>query len=253
MTEVFAGSRVAVTGAAGGIGSALCEAFLSAGAAEVVALDRDPDRLAALEGDPRLTCRVLDVTDPGEVGAAFGEIGPLDVLVNNAGVTSLGRLEATPTDAISRVLEVNLWGSILCTRAGLEGLRQRRGRIGVMSSVAGFAPLRHRTAYAAAKHGLHGFFESLRMEEPEVSITLICPTFVASGIDRRAAFRAPGEDGAWSTTGRILQPGEVAALILVGLARRRALVLPTSTARAAYLVWRVSPGLYRSLARRRLG
>ena len=66
--------------------------------------------------------------------------------------------------AVDRVLSVNLRGAIAVTQAALPGLIDRRGRIAVLSSVSGFAPLVNRTAYSASKHGMHGYFESLRAE-----------------------------------------------------------------------------------------
>jgi short-subunit dehydrogenase len=156
--------------------------------------------------------------------------------------------------AVDRVLAVNLRGTIAVTQAALPGLVERRGRIAVLSSVSGFAPLVHRTAYAASKHGIHGYFDSLRAElaGAGVSVTIVAPSFVATGIEQRAAFRAPGRDGAWSTTGEVLAPADVAAALVEGMARRRALVLPSRTARAAYVLSRVAPGGYARTMRRRV-
>lgn len=244
----WSGAKVAVTGAAGGIGTALCEQLIAAGA-EVYALDSDPDRLATLEGADR---RALDVTERQAVAGEFEAIGPLDALINNAGITSLGPLSETPVEALDRVIDVNMKGAIYCTKAALPGLIERSGRIGVLSSVAGFAPLVHRSAYSAAKHGLHGFFESLRSELSEVSITIVCPTFTRTGIETRAAHRAEGLAGEWTTTGRMMEPQELARRILHGMASRKRLVLPTPTARASYLMWRASPKLYETLMHRRI-
>lgn len=246
--------KVAVTGAAGGIGAALCRRLAAAGA-RVYALDSSPERLAGLESGGNPVCRVLDITDQAAVAAVFAELGPLDVLVNNAGLTSLGPLATTPVEAIDRVLDVNLRGSIYCTRAALAGLIERQGRIGVMSSVAGFAPLIHRTAYSASKHGLHGFFESLRAElvGTGVTVTMVCPTFTRTGIEARAAHRAEDAAGGWSTTGSIMEPDDLARRILEGLARRRRLILPTSTSRLSYALWRLSPRAYDAVMRRQIG
>jgi short-subunit dehydrogenase len=130
----------------------------------------------------------------------------------------------------------------------------RRGRIAVLSSVSGFAPLVHRTAYAASKHGLHGFFDSLRVETAGtgLSITIACPSFVRTGIEERAAHRAEGTSGAWSTTGRIISPERLAAHVVSGMLARKRIVLPTMTARMAWTVSRLSPRLYDRLMRRRI-
>lgn len=246
MVERADGLRFAVTGAAGGIGRAVC-AELRARRAEVISLDLSVDGLAG-------EAHVLDVTDHVGVQAVFETIGLLDGLVLAHGLTALGTLGDVPMSAIERVININLTGTIAVTKAALDGLVERRGRIAVLSSVSGFAPLVNRTAYSASKHGLHGFFDSLRAEArgTGLSVTLVCPSFVRTGIEERAAHRAPGEDGSWSTTGRIISPEKLAGLIVSGMLDRRRLVLPTTTAKAAWVVSRLAPRLYERLMTRRI-
>lgn len=243
------GSRVLVTGAAGGIGASTCTALRRRGA-YVVAADLAADSMRA-DCDESHS---LDVTDLDAVDAVVGSLGPLDGLVLAHGITSLGPAADTPMSAVSRVLAVNLAGTIAVTQAALPGLVERRGRIAVLSSVSGFAPLVHRTAYSASKHGVHGYFDSLRAElvESGVSVTIVAPSFVATGIETRAAYRSGGGSGDWSTTGEVLTPEAVAEALVVGMARRRALVLPSRTARAAYALSRVAPGAYARTMRRRV-
>lgn len=245
------GARVLVTGAGGGIGRATCAELHRAGA-HVIAADL-PGAVAAgaPEADETLD---LDVTDDESVLRVRTDVGPLDGLVLSHGVTSLGPAVDTPMSAVDRVLAVNLRGAIAVTQAALPGLMARRGRIAVLSSVSGFAPLVHRTAYSASKHGLHGYFDSLRAELADggVSVTIVAPSFVATGIEHRAAHRAPGPAGAWSTTGEVTSPADVAVALVAGMADRRALVLPSRTARAAWVLSRVAPGMYATTMRRRV-
>lgn len=238
-----------VTGAAGGIGREVCAELQRAGA-HVIAADLDVAD-PSLAADERLS---LDVTDGDQVLQSVGGLEPLDGLVLSHGVTSLGPALDTPMAAVDRVLAVNLRGAICVTQAALPGLVARRGRVAVLSSVSGFAPLVHRTAYSASKHGLHGYFDSLRAElvDAGVSVTIVAPSFVATGIEQRAAHRAAGRGGDWSTTGEVLSPGEVAEKLVDGMTRRRSLVLPSRTARAAYVLSRVAPGLYARTMRRRV-
>lgn len=246
MAETADGLRVAVTGAAGGIGRAVC-AELRARGAEVISLDLSVEGLTD-------EAHVLDVTEHAGAQAVFETIGPLDGLVLAHGLTALGSLGDVPMAAIERVIDINLTGTIAVAQAALDGLVERRGRIAVMSSVSGFSPLINRTAYAASKHGLHGFFDSLRCETAGtgLSVTLVCPSFVRTGIEERAAHRAPGEDGSWSTTGRIITPERLAEVIVSGMLDRRRLVLPTTTAKAAWVVSRLAPRLYDRLMTRRI-
>ena len=117
---------------------------------------------------------------------------------------------ATEPAVIRRVMEVNFFGAVHCTRAALGDLVRTRGLIVAISSVAGFSPLIARTGYAASKHALHGFFDSLRTElvDSGVDALLVCPAFIATGIERNAlgadgapaAFRSPRQQscgGAW--------------------------------------------------------
>ncbi len=238
----LAGRRFLVTGAAGGIGVAVCDRLAREGAT-VLAADLAN---APIE---------LDVTDDQQVDNTIAELcaqGPLDGLVLSHGVTALGPAVDVPMSAVDRVLDVNLRGAILVTLAALPALLESRGRIAVLSSVAGFGPLVNRTAYAASKHGLHGFFDSLRAEVSEsgVSVTMVAPSFTATGIEHRAAFRSGGQEGSWSTTGAVLGPEEVAAQLVDGMARRRRLVLPSRTARLSHVVSRAAPARYEAMMRR---
>ncbi len=244
------GARVLVTGAAGGIGAQTCAVLRSAGA-HVIAADLDVAQTGDLDAAERVA---LDVTDDASVESVVGGLGALDGLVLSHGVTSLGPAVDTPMSAVNRVLDVNLRGSIAVTQAALPGLIARRGRIAVLSSVSGFAPLVHRTAYSASKHAIHGYFDSLRAElvDEGVSVTIVAPSFVATGIETRAAHRAGGSAGDWSTTGEVLAPLDVAEALVAGMARRRALVLPSRTARAAYALSRVAPAAYARTMRRRV-
>ncbi len=253
MAESFRDARVVVTGAAGGIGTALCNRFAAEGA-EVVAVDRDEAGLGRLVREADVETVTVDLTDSEATMAALGALGPVDVLVNNAGVTALGPARDISPEVVGRLMAVNYLGSVNATHSLFGSLLERRGRIAVMSSVAGFAPLVNRTAYSASKHALHGYFESLRAElaDSGVSVTMVCPAFADTGIDTRAVARSEGEAGEWSTTGRHLSADQVAAAVIDGLRKRKRLVLPGATARAAYWTWRVAPGLYERLMRSRI-
>jgi NAD(P)-dependent dehydrogenase (short-subunit alcohol dehydrogenase family) len=245
----LAGRTVLVTGAAGGIGQAVCSELSRLGCS-VVAADLDVDGTSG-RGWQSLA---LDVTDDDAVRREVEALGVLDGLVLSHGITALGPALDQPMSAVDRVLDVNLRGAIVVTRHALPGLVQRRGRIAVLSSVSGFAPLVHRTAYSASKHGLHGYFESLRAElvDSGVSVTMVAPSFVGTGLEQRAAFRSEGRAGSWSTTGTVGDAENVAAAIVEGMAARRPLVLPSRLAVASYAVSRVAPQVYERIMRRRV-
>lgn len=261
MARDFRGRTVVVTGAAGGLGRALCLRFAAAGA-RIVALDRDAAVLQGLTFPAgveaiRLACDVSREEDclraMAEAKRAFGGV---DVLVNNAGITHRSAFAATRPEVIRRVMAVNFFGALHCTHAALADLVERRGLLIAVSSVAGFAPLVARTGYAASKHALHGFFDSLRTEiEPlGVKVLLVCPSFIRTGIEKNAL---AGDGGpvrhAQSIVGGRSTPEAVAEKIFRAAARERRLLLPDRVSRLSWWLARLAPRFYERQMVRKLG
>ena len=262
MARDFNDKVVLITGAAGGLGRALARAFAGAGA-NIAALDRDASAAEALAGELRKGGREAlglgcDVTDAAACARAMAQVlhvwGRIDVLINNAGITHRSAWRRTDAAVTRRVMEVNFFGSVHCARAALDALIASRGLIIVISSVAGFAPLIARTGYAASKHALHGFFESLRVEliDDGVEVLIACPSFIDTGIDRNAL----GGDGmparhAQEIVGERARPEDIAAQVLCAAARGKRLLLPGRMAKLAWWVSRLAPRYYaRTMARR---
>jgi NAD(P)-dependent dehydrogenase (short-subunit alcohol dehydrogenase family) len=257
------GRVVVVTGAAGGIGSALAAAFAERGA-RLALLDLDAGALdtqvAALRAQGvEAIARRCDVTSSEDCRAALAavreQLGRTGVLVNNAGITHLGRLAETDTAVLRRVMEVNFWGAVNGTKAALDDLVATRGALVVVSSVAGFAPLAGRAGYAASKHALHGLFASLRAElaPAGVRVLIVCPSFVDTGIGERAL----GPDGgrprtARTTTGRAASPRDVAESIARAIERERRFLVVGAVGRASWLLVRLWPAAYERLMARTL-
>lgn len=256
---------VVVTGAAAGIGAALASRFAAEGA-RVALLDRDAQGAVAGAGAlERQGAAALglpcDVTSAGQCEDAVARVletwGRIDVLVNNAGITHLGRACDTDVEVLRRVMEVNFFGAVHCTRAALPALLAGRGRVVCLSSVAGFAPLATRAGYSASKHALHGFFESLRAEHAGagLGVTLVCPSFVRTGIGAAAlgSHGDPAPAGARSGVRREIEPEAAAEAIVRGVARGRRLVLVGREARLAWWLTRLWPAAYEKLMTRRTG
>ena len=251
------GEVVVITGAAGGIGAALARRFVREGC-RVGLLDMDAEGVAVLAdelgGDVALA-RQCDVTSLADCEATAAEVvetwGGIDVLVNNAGITHLGLFRDTDVDVIRRVTEVNFFGAVNCTKAALPSLLERHGQIVVTSSVAGVAPLATRTGYAASKHALHGFFDSLRSEHrgDGLGVLIVCPSFVDTKIGDRALGVDGGSAPAGARTGvqTPVPPEDIADAVVDAARRDRRLLLVPREARLAYWTARLTPRLYERL------
>ena len=178
-----------VTGASSGIGKAAAIALAGAGF-EVIGTGRNTARVTAPAG---VTYLDLDVTSDESVGFVVKQVidwfGRIDVLVNNAGVGSAGAAEESSVAQDQRVFDVNVFGVIRMTKAVLPHMRARgSGRIINISSVLGFVPAPYAASYAAAKHAIEGYSESVDHEVREhgVRVLLVEPAYTKTGFDANA-------------------------------------------------------------------
>jgi NAD(P)-dependent dehydrogenase (short-subunit alcohol dehydrogenase family) len=163
----------------------------------------------------------LDVTDEAAVARVLGALGPVDVLVNNAGVSDSAPVGRTSLDAWRAQMDVNATGAFLCTRAVLGGMRERgSGRIVTVASLASHVGSRYTAAYTASKHAAIGLMRAVAVEVAGTGVTAnsVCPAYVRSDMTTRtiAAIAARGGgDGeaalaAMAPLGRLIEPEEVA-------------------------------------------
>jgi NAD(P)-dependent dehydrogenase (short-subunit alcohol dehydrogenase family) len=184
-----AGERVVVTGASSGIGEA-CALRLARAGWEVFAGVRTEADAERLRG-PGVKPVMLDVTDPASIAAGAEKLGggPLHALVNNAGVALSMPLEFLPIDELRQQLEVNLVGPVAVTQAFLPQLREARGRIVNVGSIAGHSALPFLGAYAASKHALEAVTDTLRVElQPfGIEVVIVEPGTIATPMWRKGA------------------------------------------------------------------
>ena len=232
MSATLAGRHALVTGGGRGIGAAIATVLGAAGA-KVTLLGRNQARLedtaATLPTARAIRC---DVTDEAAVGAAFAEarqtFGPVTILVNNAGAAESAPLARTSLELFRRMLDVNLIGTFLCSRAAVADMLETGfGRIVNVASVAGLKGAAYVSAYCAAKHGVIGLTRALALETARKGITVnaVCPSYtdtdmarsaIATIVDKtgRSAEQAAAELVRKNPQGRLIRPEEVAASVL---------------------------------------
>ena len=258
----FAGRVVVVTGASSGIGRALC-LELARQKPRLVLAARDAEKLAGVARECETAgAETLAVPTDVTSEAACGNLvertmelfGSIDALVVNAGQTMWARFDEVkdlaPYEALMRV---NYFGCVFPTFYALPHLKRSRGRIVAVSSLAGLTGVPERTGYAASKHALFGFFDSLRIElaGTGVSVTVAAPDFVVSEIHRRAI----GPDGkplgkSPMDEAKIMTAQECARGILRAMEGRRRVWVGSLRGRLGLLVRPFAPGLVDALAAR---
>jgi len=254
---------IAVTGGASGIGLAVCRRFGREGA-RVALIDMNGEeasrQVKALHGagvEARaFTCDVSREEECSEtIQAVIDTYGGIDILVNNAGLTQRSAFVDTQTAVYKKVMEVNFFGALYCTKAAIKSLIERQGVVVVTSSHAGYAPLLGRTAYSASKHALHGLFESLRTEVKDmgVHVMMLCPGFTRTNLQERAL------DGDGSITrhpqskvGAEDTPEHVAEALFLGVMKRKRILILTPIGKITYWLSRLAPGLYEKIMAKKL-
>jgi len=192
MQAAFRDRVIWITGASSGIGEYLSYALAEAGAFLVLSSRKkaELERVRANCVDPEkvliIPCDVAQFKQiPGIAQQAIAWKGHLDILINNAGISQRAKAEETQLEIDQKIMDVNFFGSVAITKAVLPMMIERKsGHIVVMSSVLGKMGVPHRSAYCAAKHALHGFFDSLRAElfEHQIDVSVICPGFVRTNV-----------------------------------------------------------------------
>ncbi len=194
MSNYFKNKVVVVTGGTDGIGKALVDQLLEAGA-KVATCGRSHDKLYQLQSQhpsAPLHTMVADVSSENDcrrfIETTIKFFGGVDILINNAGISMRALLKETSLETIRKVMDINFFGSVYCTRHALDSIIERKGTIVGVSSIAGYRGLPGRSGYSASKFALQGWLEAIRTElmHDGVHVMWVCPGFTTSNI-RNAA------------------------------------------------------------------
>lgn len=198
MSNFFKNKRIWVTGASSGIGEALAKALAECGAHLILSARNEVEinRVGAAcsnAGAASVLVQALDLekhdTIPSIVESVLRKVGKVDILVNNGGISQRALARETTLEVDKKLMAVNYFGTVALTKALLPHmLVHQLGHIVTITSLTGKFGSPYRSSYAASKHALHGFFDSLRAElhDAHIQITLICPGFVRTNVSKNA-------------------------------------------------------------------
>lgn len=254
MKNCLKDKTVVITGASSGIGEAMAEVYASMGA-KVVLGARHADKLEALcrrieqRGGKAAWC-VTDVTRKEDcmrlIDTAVEHFGGIDVMICNAGISMRALFDDVDLDVLHRLMDVNFWGTVYCTKYALPYLQRSHGSLVGISSVAGIHGLPGRTGYSASKFAMTGFLETIRIENLKkgLHVMVACPGFTASNV-RFSALTADGsQQGATPRKEeKMMTAEEVARIVARGITRRKRLCLMEIEGRATNFVKKFAPGL----------
>ena len=246
---------IIITGASSGIGYACARVFHSLGAKLALAA-RNIDAISALadELNAKNARSVIaiptDVTLENDckqlIQSAINEFGRIDVLLNNAGLSMRANFADVSLDTLKRLMDVNFWGAVYCTKFALPYLLESKGSVAAISSVAGVHGLPCRTGYSASKYALQGFMDTVRVENLKkgLHVMLVVPGFVATNI-RRTALVADGSAQGESPRDedKMMTPEELARRIARGLQKRKRQLTTSYEGKLTPLLKLISPSL----------
>lgn len=238
---------VIITGASSGIGKACALAFAGRGA-NIVISGRNSENLEMAATEIRKSgANVLavagDVSNENDcrllVEKAMDKFGGIDVLINNAGISMRALFNDLEIDILKKIMDINFWGAVYCTKYALPHLLKSKGSVVGISSIAGYNGLPGRSGYSASKFAMHGFLDSLRIENLKTGlhVLIVCPGYTASNI-RNAALMADGSVQGESPRDeeKMMTAAEVAQEIVKAVEKRkRTLILTTQGKLAVWL------------------
>ena len=248
----FKDKVVVITGGSDGIGKALVDTFIEAGA-KVATCGRNYDKLYSLQMEHSnvmlhtITCDVSKEQDCKRfIESTIKTFGDIDILINNAGISMRALFQEADIEVIKRVMDVNFYGSVYCTKFALPSILRKSGTIVGVSSIAGYRGLPGRAAYSASKFALQGWLEALRTEllHSGVHVMWVCPGYTASNIRNVALDKGGKPQGESPMDEDTLMPAkECAHEILKAVEQRKRTLVLTFNGKRTIFLNRLFPSL----------
>lgn len=245
---------VIITGASSGIGLACAKEFSSQGYRVVLAA-RNIQKLIEIEAslkisNPNILVIQTDVSVQSDcknlIDSTIQKFGRIDILINNAGLSMRALFLEVDLEVLKRLMDVNFWGSVYCTKYALPFLLKNGGSVVGVSSIAGYKGLPARTGYSASKFALHGFLDTLRVEnlKNKLHVMIAAPGFTASNI-RKTALNENGKEQGDSPLeeNNLMTAEEVAKSIYKGILKRKRSIILTWEGKLVYLLNKICPRL----------
>jgi short-subunit dehydrogenase len=251
MSDFFNNKVVAVTGGSDGIGKGLVDVLISLGA-KVATCGRNQDKLYDLQvrhSGKALHTYVADVSNFNDcrhfIDSTISVFGGIDILINNAGISMRALLKDADIEVIKKVMDINFYGTVYCTKLALSSITERKGSIVGVSSIAGFRGLPGRSGYSASKFAVNGWLEAIRTElmDSGVNVLWVCPGFTSSNI-RNAALNSRGQSQGESPMDedKMMSAEECAVHILRAIEKRKRTLVLTFTGKRTVFMNKFFPG-----------
>jgi short-subunit dehydrogenase len=228
-----------ITGASSGIGKALAYEFAKQGydlslAARRISLLEAISQNIEEQYHVQVVYFETDVSNEQAckrlIEETIAHFGRIDVLINNAGISQRALFNQLDISDFRRIMDINFWGTVMCTKFALPHLLESKGSVVGVSSISGFSPLPGRTAYCSSKYGMHGFLESLRIENMKLGlhVMIVAPGFTATEIRKKAVVAGGGEQGKSPRNEKgMMSPERVAQKVARGVRIRKRTIIMT--------------------------
>jgi short-subunit dehydrogenase len=245
---------IVITGSSSGIGEACARIFAAQGS-KIVLAARNEKRLhqitqEILDNGSEAISVVTDVSVEEDcknlIETSINHFGRIDVLINNAGISMRAILNQVDTSVVRKVMDVNFFGTVYCTKYALPYILKEQGSVVGVSSIAGYKGLPGRCAYSASKFAMQGFLESLRVEnlKNKLHVLIACPGFTSSNI-RNTALNKDGKVQSESPRDeqQMMSPDQVAKHIYKSVKKRQNILILTLNGKLTVFLNKLFPKL----------